>query len=85
MTPPNTPKATLAKLDQYRRQEKESAGEDGSAMCSERDVPGSDTAKVLDAITFCRTSLTAQIEEVKVDISLIRQDFQKLCKPVATA
>lgn len=33
---------------------------------------------MLEAITLCRTSLKAQIEEVTEDISLIRQDFQKL-------
>lgn len=37
-----------------------------------------DTDKLLEAITFCRTSLASQIEEVKVDISLVRQDLHKL-------
>ena len=58
MTPPKTPKATLAKLDQYRRQEKEGTGEDGGAACGERETPGNYTAKVLEAITLCRTSLS---------------------------
>lgn len=37
-----------------------------------------DTAKVLAAIAESRTYLTNRIDEVKVDISLIRHDMQKL-------
>lgn len=36
-----------------------------------------ETQKVLAAIYACQASLTTQIEEVKVDISLIRQDAQR--------
>lgn len=38
----------------------------------------SDTARVLAAIAESRTYLTNRIDEVKVDISLIRQDMQKI-------
>lgn len=37
-----------------------------------------DTARVLEAISDCKSSLTCKIEEVKIDVSLIRQDLQKL-------
>lgn len=51
-----------------------------------------DTTKVLEAITACQaavitcqTNLTTRIEEVKVDISLVRQDFHKLRERVTEA
>lgn len=37
-----------------------------------------DNTKVLDALSTYQSTLTAKIEEVKVDISLIRQDMTKL-------
>lgn len=54
------------------------AGQDGRASYSETDLVVNDTVKVLEAISSCQTSLTMKIEEVKVDISLIQQDLQKL-------
>lgn len=79
MSPTKAQKAAAAKLDQYRRQDKEDMEEDGaSEKTGGGERTASDPDKLLEAITFCRTSLTAQIEEVKMDISLIRQDFQKL-------
>lgn len=37
-----------------------------------------DTMKVLEAISTCQSTLSTKIEEIKVDISLIRQDMTKL-------
>lgn len=42
-----------------------------------------DMTKVLEAISLCQSTLTLQIEEVKVDISLIRQDLHKLRERVS--
>lgn len=42
-----------------------------------------DTARVLEAISLCQTTLTSKIEEVKIDISLIRQDINKLRERVS--
>lgn len=54
-------------------------------MRREETAVTTDTAKVLEAITSCQeaiaacqSTLTARIEEVKVDILLVRQEFQKL-------
>lgn len=54
-------------------------------MLGEESYTGADTTRVLvaitacqEAITNCQTTLTARIEEVKVDIFLVWQDFQKL-------
>lgn len=78
MSPPKTQKSTAAKLDQYCRQEREDQEENGGGAKPGEARTVGDTDKLLEAITFCRTSLTAQIEEVKVDISPIRQDLHKL-------
>lgn len=32
---------------------------------------------MLEAISDCKSTLTGKIEEVKIDVSLIRQDLQK--------
>lgn len=78
MSPSKSQKAAVSKLDQYRRQDREEQAEnDGDNTHGEERTAG-DTEKLLEAINLCRTSLASQIEEVKVDISLIRQDFHKL-------
>lgn len=43
------------------------------------DLPSAnrDTEKVLAAIHACQTTPTTRIEEIKVDISLLRQDVQR--------
>lgn len=64
-----TQEVTLTILDKYHRQGKDNSG--GRWW--------------LEALTSCHTLLTAQIEVVKVDISLIRQDFQMLREWVKTA
>lgn len=33
---------------------------------------------MLEAISDCKSTLTGKIEEIKIDVSLIRQDLQKL-------
>lgn len=78
-------KAAAATLAQFRRLDEEDAGEDGGATSENPPLTNVDTATLLEAITLCRTSLAAQIDEVKMDILLIRQDFQNLCDRVTTA
>lgn len=92
MYPPKKTTATTSKLDQYRRQEKDSLAKDSVTTREEETFVGTDTAKVLEAITLCQeavaacqTTLTARIEEAKVDISLVREDFQKLRERVTEA
>lgn len=85
MSPPKSKKAAASKLAQYRRQEGEEGEEDGGAEREVGERGMKDTDRLLEAITQCRTSLTALIEEVKTDISLIRQDFQKLRERVTDA
>lgn len=41
------------------------------------------SAQPLQAITSCNTSFTGKMEEIKVDISLLRQDMQRVCERVA--
>lgn len=69
---------TKSQIEQYRRQENEDMEEDGAPEKARGERKAGDTERLLEAITLCRTSLTAQMEEVKMDISLISQDFQKL-------
>lgn len=79
MSPPKNQKDTLAKLDHYHRQDKDNPGEDGHATNE-----GKVRQEVI-LISSCQTTLTTKIEEVKVDISLIRQDLQKLSERVKTS
>lgn len=85
MSPNKSQKAAAAKLAQFHRMDGEDAGEDGGAICETQPPASGDTTKLLEAITLCQTSLTMQIEEVRMDISLIRQDFQKLRDRVTMA
>lgn len=66
--------------------------QDGGAAQGEDVSQSTDTAKLLEAIAACQeavkscqTTLTARIEEVKIDVSLIRQDFQKIRERVTDA
>lgn len=68
-----------AELDKYRQTDQEPLEQDGRATLGEETAAGADTVRVLDAITACQeaitscqATLTARIEEVKVDISLVR-------------
>lgn len=67
-----------AKLAKYRNTEKDAGGENGAGPPPHADSAEEDTARVLEAILDCKSTLTSKIEEVKVDVSLIRQDLQKL-------
>lgn len=68
---------SIFKLHNFRCQDKEASGEDCSAS-AETDPTGTGNAKVLEAIASYQTTLTLKIEKVKVDMSLISQDFQKM-------
>lgn len=84
MSPPKRNTGMLGKLDKYRHEERESASEDGAPPASGEEAPASgDTARILEAVSVCQTTLTSKIEEVKVDISLIRQDIHKLRERVS--
>lgn len=94
LTAPQTPaimsltkaqKASAAKLKQFHQLYRWEPEEDGDAVKTGGEQMKGDTDRLLEVITFCQTLLTAQIEEVKVNISLIRQDFQKLRDRVKTA
>lgn len=75
MTPPQKAPKTSSKLDKFRRQGWEQAGEDGSPSFSDTDQSAADTTKVLEAISSCQAILTTKIDAVNVDISLIIQNF----------
>lgn len=77
MSPPKKASDAASKLAKYWLQDKGAAEENGAESPSPVDS-ADDTARVLDAITDCKGKLTGKIEEVKVDVSLIRQDLQKL-------
>lgn len=86
MSPPKKGSEAAAKLAAFRRLEKEAPIQDGagpSLVVEEPESPA--TSKVLEAIATCQTMLTTKIEEVKVDISLMRQDMQKLRDRVGEA
>lgn len=79
MSPPKRAPGALAKLNKYCHEERDPAGEDGTALASGEEAPHSgDTARILDVVSLCQMTLTSRIEKVKVDISLIRLDFHKL-------
>lgn len=71
MSPLKEVTETVSKLDRFWQQDKEASGEDGGASAGETESMGNDTAKALEAISSCQTTLTTKIEGVKVDISLI--------------
>lgn len=86
MPPPKLQSKVVDKLDKFRRSEapaqSSSQSPQHSASDSDRDSadhpgPSPDTEKVLAAIHACQTTLTTRIEEIKVDISLLRQDAQR--------
>lgn len=51
---------------------------DGADTCPDEERHTADTAKVLDTIATLQGTLAAKIDEVKIDISLLRQDLSKL-------
>ncbi|XP_073453816.1 uncharacterized protein [Aquarana catesbeiana] len=85
MSPPRKVLETVAKLDRFRHKDKDGQGEDGGPSASGMETSTPQTSKVLEAISTCQATLTTKIEEVKVDISLIRQDLHKLRDRVSEA
>lgn len=82
MSPPKRNTTASSTLDRYRRQERDHEEQDGDPPPSPTEHTATDTAKVLKAISACQSLLTTKIEEIRVDISLIRQDMTKLRDPV---
>lgn len=78
MSPPRNMKDTAAQLDKFHHQDKDPQAKDGSSPSFSPSPPTADKSEILEAITACQTSLTTKLEEVKVDISLLHQDLQKL-------
>lgn len=67
-----------AKLEKFRRQDGQAQAQDGGSPSSPSATHAADKSKILEAIAACQTSLTTRIEEVKIDISFLRQDMQQL-------
>lgn len=64
MSPPERALGALAKLDPYRNDRRDTAEEDGAAPASgEEGPPSGDTARILDAVSLCQTTLTSKIGE----------------------
>lgn len=78
MSPPKRNTAASSSLDRYRHQDWDYEEQDGDSAAPTTEHAAADTAKVLEAISTCQSTLTSKIEEIKVDISLIRQDMTKL-------
>lgn len=82
MSPPKRNNTASSPLYRYRRTERDHEGQDGASSpahtAPHTEHEAADTAKVLEAISLCQSTLTTKLEEVKVDISLIRQDMTKL-------
>lgn len=88
MAPPKIHSKAVDKLDKYRISDGQAPT---SSRAIQLDFPHSnaetdsseqpdsnpDTQKVLAAIHACQALLTTRIEEIKVDISLLRQDAQR--------
>lgn len=77
MSPPKKNTDSAAKLAKYKHVDKEAGEENGAGSSSPPDAAAEDPARVLEAISDCKNTLTSKIE-VKIDVSLIRQDLQKL-------
>lgn len=78
MSPPHRTAATASKLAQFRHQDGQSQAQDGGSPSSSSAARAADKSEILEVIAACHTSLTTWIEEVKIDISLLRQDMQQL-------
>lgn len=89
MSPPKRTNTASLSLERYRRTERDAEGQDGAAPAEHAASPTvqepDGTTKVLEAISLCQSTLTTKIEEVKVDISLIRHDMTKLRERVTEA
>lgn len=78
MSPPKRVVETSNPLARFHRQEKDQQAENVAGISSDTEQPTAGTAKVLEAIAACQNTLMAKINEVKIDISLIRHDMSKL-------
>lgn len=78
MSPPKKATDSAAKLAKYCHAEKEAEEDNGAGSPAATSSSTEDTARVLEAISDCKSTLMGKIEEVKIDVSLIRQDLQKL-------
>lgn len=76
MSPSKRNTSAAQSLEKYRRQDRDPPGKMVPPPFSEPVTP--ETAKILEAISTCQVTLTFKIEEVKGDISLIRQYMHKL-------
>lgn len=79
ISPPKRNTAASSSLERYRRTERDTEEQDGAAPAAHA-APHTDPAA--DGTAF---TLTTKIEEVKVDISLIRHDMTKLRERVTEA
>lgn len=89
MSPPKRNNTASSSLDRYRRTERDPEEQDGASAAahavSHTEHEAADTVKVLEAISLCQSTLTTKIEEMKVDISLLRHDMTKLRERVTEA
>lgn len=85
MSPPKKATDTSSQLARFRRPDKDQQAKDGAGASSDSEQTAAVLTKVPDAISLCQSTLTTKIEEVKINISLIRQDMNKLCDRVTEA
>lgn len=78
MSPPKITTDAVDKLARYRHQEGGRTDQDGANMCSTAEPQGADTVKVLEAIAALQGTFTTKFIEVKIDISLLKQDLSKV-------
>lgn len=83
MSPPKKTSEAADKLAKYRRLGEDQQAKDGAGTSPDMEQSEAATNKVLDAIALCQSMLTTKIEEVKIDVSLIRQDLSTLRDRVA--
>lgn len=75
MSPLKKSSTAVDKLAKYQHGGEEGQAKDGADDAQEEDRHVEDTAKMLEAIAALQGTLTAKIDEVKIDISFLRQDL----------
>lgn len=85
MCSPKRNSEEVDKLVKYHHQDQDLQAKNVEGTCSAADHQSADTAKVLDAIATLQGTLTAKKDEVKIDISLLRQDLSKVKDRVTEA
>lgn len=75
----------MDKWKKYHHQEKDQQAKDGAKICPDTKQHKADTTKVQNAIATLQGTLTAKIDKVKIDISLLRQDLSELKDRVTEA